>query len=205
MIAMKSEYENRSLVFPRRPGDNNTVLNWVAGDEKEHTKYRLMGEAYLNAAKVLVHKWSRSTPLTDFNAYPIIFLYRHALELLVKSVVLAGRTRLSIPDKGIERALGGHSLTELWPTVEFVFERTAWAKSTSDRKSLRKYRKIVREFDSVDPQSMSFRYPRKKRGGSLLPRHFTFSVPDFANRINSLCDDLLGASIAVGEERPEEE
>jgi len=205
MIAMKSEYENRSLVFPRRPGDNNTVLNWVAGDEKEHTKYRLMGEAYLNAAKVLVHKWSRSTPLTDFDAYPIIFLYRHAVELLMKSLLVAGRTRLAIRDAKTQKALGGHSLAELWPAVEVIFGRMGWAKTARDRELLHEYRRIVEELNSVDPQSMSFRYPGEKGGGNLLPRHFTFNVPHSGKQINSLCQDLMGAAIAVGEVRNEGE
>ncbi|MGD1155716.1 MAG: hypothetical protein ABSA41_07785 [Terriglobia bacterium] len=201
---MKSRRERGPAVFLRRSGNDNAVLNWVSSDEKEYVRYRLMGEAYLNAAKVLVSKWSGSTAVTDFDAYPIIFLYRHALELLIKSLVLAGRTRLGIRDGGIDRALGDHSLTKLWPTVEFIFERMGWAKNTSDQESLHEYRRMARQLNSLDPQSMSFRYPGKKCGGNLLPRNFTFSVPDFGKRINSLCDALLGAVIATGEVRLKE-
>jgi hypothetical protein len=197
MNAMKSKYVRGTAVFLRRPGDDNTVFNWVSSDEKKHVEYRLMGKAYFNAAKVLVRKWSRSTALTDFDAYPIIFLYRHALELLIKSVVVAGRTRLAIRDGGIEKALRGHSLTKLWPIATSIFDRMGWAKNTSEGASLHKKGKMVQELDSVDPLSMSFRYPRDKGGSDLLPRHFTFNVPQSAKLINSLCADLLGAAVAI--------
>ncbi len=194
---MKRRRSRAQALFVRRPGDDNTVLNWVSSAGTEHQEYRLMGEAYLSAAKVLVRKWSGSTPFTDFDAYPVVFLYRHALELLMKSLVVAGRTRLAIRTKGIEGALGGHSLTKLWPIVSSVLDAMGWTKDTPEGRPLHESRKLIDQLNSADPQSMSFRYPRSKRGGDLLPSHLTFNLPDSAKLVNSLCDSLLGAAIAI--------
>ena len=38
-------------------------------------------------------------PIEDFRAYPIVFLYRHAIELYMKAIILVGSDMLTLKDQ----------------------------------------------------------------------------------------------------------
>ena len=72
-------------LFIRR-GYNNTVLNWHREPEKE---FHLYGEAFWNAAKTLLQNDALDRlPIASFDASVIVYLYRHALELFLKEILI---------------------------------------------------------------------------------------------------------------------
>jgi len=104
---------------------NNTVLNWLGEPEKE---FHVYGEAFWNAAKNLLQNEALDKrPSASFDACVIVYLYRHALELFLKEILI-GRCgelidRRPSPDTVVN---AGHSLTKLLPDVrriEQVFKR----------------------------------------------------------------------------------
>lgn len=82
---MKKKRPNPSL-FAFKPGPHNTVLNWhnIPGQD-----LFLYARSFHEAAKALATSFQPDTNhLTDFDACPIVFRYRHALELHLKAMVL---------------------------------------------------------------------------------------------------------------------
>jgi len=95
--------------------------------------------------------------------FPVAYLYRHHLELMLKELVQLG-TRVGALDdcKGI---LGWHNLHKLWNKVRHLI-REVWPDSPDD--DLRAAEQVVLEFHKLDPTGQAFRYSRAKNGAKHL-------------------------------------
>lgn len=117
---------------------------------------------FKRAADVMVEQGIQHRSDLNFLIYPIVFNYRHYLELALKELVMtvrrAERDQRPMPTH--------HRLTPLWDEVRaYALEHG----SGEDRESLMAVDSVVREFDRVDPGSMTFRYGVGKSGEQLLP------------------------------------
>lgn len=185
------------------------VLNWHGTPEKEFTYF---AEAFYLVAKDAVanlrqdHSFGlNGLPLKDFQAYPIVFLYRHALELYMKAVILIGSPMLSIANQtkvDRETLLKTHSLEFLRQELERIFEAYEWDwdLGVPNFQSVLDFRKIIAEFQEVDAKSSAFRYPVDTKGGASLTSHFRFNLFEFCEILDGLLIALEGASIGAYEE-----
>lgn len=98
----------------------------------------------------------------DLMIYPIIFLYRHHLELSLKEIIIKGNELL---DEQI-KLKNVHSLCELWSDCRTVLQRIDVA---IDIPATEAFEANIRQLDQIDPESMSFRYPVTKNGTPTLP------------------------------------
>jgi hypothetical protein len=185
------------------------VLNWHGTPEREFT---LFAEAFHKVAQDAVAALHQNSlfglygsPIEDFRAYPVVFLYRHALELYMKAVILVGSPMLAI--KGMtkvdrQRLLKTHSLDSLRKELERVFKAYEWEwdLGTPEYQSLEDFRKIIAELHAVDAGSYVFRYPLDTKGSCSLPSHFRFNLFDFCEVLDSLLSALEGAAIGAYEE-----
>src|SRR5207248_1310375 len=104
---MDSLKKKRLFVDNGKP-HGTVVLNWHGTPEGEFTYF---AEAFHNLAKESVlnlrsndHFGLHGIPWEDFRAYPIVFLYRHSLELYMKAVLLVGSPMLQLRgEPGIDR------------------------------------------------------------------------------------------------------
>ena len=71
-------------LFVKRKDRRNTVLNWHRAPEEEFDIY---AGVYWNAAQTLAKNLDLDG-IFGYDACPIVFLYRHALELYLKAVLL---------------------------------------------------------------------------------------------------------------------
>lgn len=181
------------------PGDN-TVLNWCREPERE---FHLYGEAFREAAKALLRNQQLDrSPITAFDAAVIVYLYRHALELFLKEILIGRGGDLVHPRPSPETVLNaGHSLTKLLPDVQRIFVECGWDETFGAEavRTFDDFAAIVGEFEKADPLSFSFRYPVKKDLTGALDGHFTFSVRHFA----SIMDEVLGALSGACDALPE--
>ena len=143
-----------------------------------------LAEQYLKAANLLV-KSIRKQQIGDFEiAYPVLFLYRHALEVLIKHF--------------IGREVNHHRLDALADDlVSFVRDRhgeqvPSWIVSR------------LREIARIDPTSQAFRYgedhyaPRQR---SPVPYETYIRVGELHDVINTLYAALHRAA-AIAAQRP---
>ena len=70
---------------------NNACVNWF------HDPLELYATAYKEAAEKLVKDVITSRRQRDTLVYPIVFLYRHYIELRLKEIIRAGRKFLDEP------------------------------------------------------------------------------------------------------------
>jgi hypothetical protein len=185
-------------LFQSQRDRHGTVLNWNIDPIEEFCCY---ARAFHEAAKALVQALDLDqSPHCDWNACPVVFLYRHSAELYLKGIVLGDGANflLSTPDPA--RILKEHSLKKLFALIREIFKVVDWrafeCEGFSDIGSLES---LILELDGVDPGSHAFRYPVNTKGHGSVKRHFNFSVLEFASRMDPAleCLDTVDFGLAA--------
>jgi hypothetical protein len=130
----------------------------------------------------------------------IVYLYRHALELFLKEILIGRGGELIDPRPSPETVINaGHSLTKLLPDIRRIFVECGWDKTFGSKTAVTfdDFTAIVEEFEKADPSSFSFRYPIKNDFTGALNGHFTFSVHQFALTMDEVLNTLYNACYAL--------
>lgn len=130
--------------------DTHAFCNYIIGYKKAADATY---EAFINAVV------SGDIETTDTICYPLVFLYRHMVELLLKySYIKIKSIRTS---EEIKSFLGnGHNLQKLWECVKNDFVRLSKRMGSEiDTDAIEHY---INEFINNDKKSMAYRYPIEK-------------------------------------------
>jgi len=102
----------------RSHGQGSLVLHWRRDPADDLITYAV---AYKNAAQELVGSLSRAAGSPDGRGYAILFLYRHAIELYLKTVLYRAAKLLQLHGRMTEPWLRAHhSLPKLLAAVRPV-------------------------------------------------------------------------------------
>lgn len=108
---------------------------------------------YKKAADIVVDQVKNGIGYQDFLVYPVMFLYRHYLELAIKNLIFMGWSLLNIaPDDD----LGGHDIKRYWSKCDALLHQISPGDSIQ---ALRDVGRLIDQFSKHDPISMAFRYP----------------------------------------------
>jgi len=185
-----------------RSGNSGTVILNGTGDQvfefdrlarAFHDTGRQAADRLINL-EIGVDGW----PLHDFLAYPVVFLYRHALELHMKAIILAGAPVFVLrkqPQIDRNVLFNDHSFERLGHDFERVFGefRWSWDFGYDELRSIADFRDLLRQFQAVDARSVAFRYPQN------MPRGFRVNVFRFADLLDPLLFALRGLPLAAEE------
>lgn len=108
--------------------------------------------------------------------YPMLFLYRHSLELFLKSNIL-GRNK-------------SHNLNDL---LEEFIKQTNESHNVDISNGW--FAKSIREFSKIDPLGQSFRYPQKLTGGPTITGSFVFNVIEWCEKSTQICNVFVHLNI----------
>jgi hypothetical protein len=175
------------IPWPRK-GD----LLFVDGDDWWHNacvgwsceEWHGYAEGYKRAADLLVQHVADTQSNQDYLIYPIVFLYRQALEIALKHLLYKGSLLLD-RDSGIPKQ---HRLVPVWQQCRAIIEEV-WPEGPRDE--LDSVGEILHQFDYRDPVSTVFRYPVDTSGRASLPVNERINIRNFsqvANRVFSLVD-----------------
>jgi hypothetical protein len=198
LLDMRKRPSARHLFKPAEGPYGNVVLNFTGRPQNE---FAILGRAYQDAGKSLVQVFSAAPGYSDFDAYPIVFVYRHAMELAIKAVLNLGNqlaVALGQPHLETSDLFRDHSLARHLPKITAIFEEVGW-NDALDQAGLPKADEIIKELDRIDPGSFAFRYTIKKDGSPSVDSHFTFAPGAFATALDPVLDSLLGACSGLEE------
>jgi len=147
------------------------------------------------AAETLVRDISKRETYTDREACPIVFLYRHALELCLKALLLEAATLMQVEgeEHDFSEQLRKHDLKPLTTPLQETFGRFnhSWRLGREVSCSYEDVLELVEELDQLDPGSYAFRYPVTKSFNSpSLPHHLRFDVFEFSRRAGKILEEL---------------
>ena len=189
----------KKILFKPGTMHGNVVLNFRNSPESEFGHY---AEEFHNAGKLLAQRIKRSRNYSDLQACPIVFLYRHALELYLKDIVMVGNWFIqssgATPIVKTED-IGSHGLARLAPALKQAFDTVGWdwKIDVAYMKTEKEFEVLLKEIDAIDPLSQSFRYPTKRNGEASVSKHFLFSILEFSKTLDPILDMLDSASAGL--------
>lgn len=158
-------------------------------------------DGFRSAARRLVEDLMEKSDvhlMVDVVVYPVVFLYRHHLELLLKLLIVAGRRFLSESDD----QPFGHCLDKLWmtarPSMERCFDDADWSQNDI-------VTSLMAELSALDPNGEAARYPESNKGTKHFQELTLLNVRHFADVAERLSEYLSAVvdviEITVSERR----
>jgi hypothetical protein len=166
----------------------NFVISFTPNPQGD---FGVFAKGYTLAANRLASLLLEAPRFSDYEAYPVVFLYRHALELSLKhiiysSVKLAAFKHLDDVDRGLQNS---HDLRRLSRIVEAIVA-LLFPDDESLRQAIAMVTETCHEFSEIDPRSDGYRYPIDSKGQRSTKRHQVVNLRSFADRMSSVLEDL---------------
>lgn len=141
--------KNFVISFTREPGDD----------------FGVFAQGYAHAASTLAENLLSRARFPDFDAYPVAFLYRHALELYLKNIIYRAALLMTFKhmDNVDANLYNNHDLTVLSEKAATILQRLF--PSDADLQQLSEEIVMVSsEFSDIDANSFAYRYPIDRSG-----------------------------------------
>jgi hypothetical protein len=182
----------------------NVVFNFTREPVVDLTAF---ARGYHEAGQRLVPHIAESNGYADYEGYPILYLYRHSLELFLKAAAMVGLHLRALLGEEVstKELFTQHRLLRLFdPFCEAVkaagYELTPETLHGSGLSSFDDLKVLLADLDQLDYQSQAFRYPVRRDGSAgVLPRHSVFNVITFAASMDPLLRILDGCVCACME------
>lgn len=179
--------KNDNLFVAGDDWKNNACLNW------SHSEWELYTIGYKEAADNLSRNIMQSGTDQDTLIYPIVFLYRHYLELVLKSIImriqLLNDEKLKIPSH--------HKLEPLWSDCKKAIKNIL--KREDIKYDIKPVNDAIIQFSGIDNKSMTFRYPVSKELESLIPSDLKYiNIRNLFEIMQKISNFFEIISIALG-------
>jgi hypothetical protein len=166
----------------------NFVISFTRNPKED---FGVFSKGYTLAANRLAGFLFEAQRFSDYEAYPIVFLYRHAIELSLKHIIytsakLAAFKHLDDVDRGLQNS---HDLKRLSGIVATLLA-TLFPKDAGLRQAIAMVTETCREFSEIDPRSDGYRYPINREGQVSTNRHQVVNLRAFADRMSAVLEDL---------------
>ena len=124
--------------------------------------------------------------------YPIVFLYRHFLELALKETIRIAHEYFRVEKK----YPNGHNIEKLWQTCRPLLEKAFPDDSPDD---LENVEAILVQYSIKDPQSTLFRYPVEKDGSEISNEQKRLNLENLKNVMGGIDSFFYGVQSAMEE------
>ena len=161
---------------------NNACLNYMPDHGTAYT------EGYRRAADILINHIDESGRDQDFLVYPVLFLYRHHLELLIKQIIGLALALAEDPDKH-QYKKDDHNLNNLWPLAQKLILEVDDSYRPSDFKIVKE---VVKALHQADERATDFRYAKRNDGTRSLEGIHYVNTRRFGKNMGEASDLLDG-------------
>jgi len=118
--------------------------------------------------------------------YPICFLYRHHIELMLKALIkLGGQLRYGRADYPKD-----HRIRQLWQACRPLLEHACPDGNRADTQIVEN---CISEFAALDPSGESFRYDEDRQGNPNFTKDFQLNLGNMRDVMNRLSGFLTGS------------
>ena len=193
-----------SRILKPKPGTRSAFPSWHNGADAE---IHLYAQSLQNVARALVGKLELDQNIrADWDACPIVLLYREALELHLKALVGEGSNFLKTRTDPISLSQT-HFLRWLAQIVCQIIRTVGWESEFTCEgvSSLADFSALVNEVESFDPVTRAIRSDGASTGAkdpnSVSQYYRTFNVVQFAKKLDGLLDFLDATADALAATR----
>lgn len=178
----KKKEAGSNLLASDNDWHNNACLNYMPDHSTAYT------EGYRRAADILIGHIDESGRDQDFLVYPILFLYRHHTELLIKQIIGLALQLADEPDK-YQYKKDNHNLNTLWPLAQKLILEVDESYRLSHFKIVKE---VVKELHQADERATDFRYARRNDGTRSLEGIHYINTRLFGEKMGAASDLLNG-------------
>jgi hypothetical protein len=147
---------------------------------------------YKEAADVLVRNIVKRNAGQDLLVYPVMFLYRHYLELEIKNLIFL----CNHYQDNTANFSTIHGIDQLWGTCNKLLSEIFPNESITERKETTR---LINEFSKIDSNSMAFRYPHNKDGKTPLLNISKINLHNVQDVMEKISNLFSGAEAQIGE------
>lgn len=163
-----------------RPGPN-PELNACVGTNGGPYDFEHYAIGYFIAGRMVATAAAADQLQIDLFVYPLVFLYRHAIELALKHLVT-----VLPPLYGEEvKYQATHKLLDNWTVVRGYLERSA---ESGRPDSIPAFEAILLDFADLDPKGEPFRFPEERAGVPFLQSTTHINVEVFSRAMQFIED-----------------
>lgn len=165
----------------------------IASSFSDNPKYDfgIYAKGYRKAAKLLSDKFLTQNGFADYEGYPIVFLYRHALELNLKNIIYWGIRLAEFKNQiPIDKELyNQHFLNKLakksTDILRILFKHDAELESVIKNMIL-----VAEEYSELDINSFSYRYPIDITGSYPTKKNQLVNITSLTDCMEDLLDSI---------------
>jgi len=179
----------------------NFVISFTDNPKED---FGIFAKGYFNAALQLAESLFSKQNFPDYEAYPVVFLYIHSLELYLKNIIYKAAIIIAFKNiEGIDKKLyNNHDLKFLskkaTDILNLIFQKDKDIKNISNE-----ILEICTEISAIDKDSYSYRYPIDKKGKHSTKRHQVVNLGAFASSMNDFLEKLDNINFGLDFERQE--
>jgi hypothetical protein len=167
---------------------SNFVISFTSTPQQD---FWVFAKGYTRAASCVAEHLLGKQHFSDYEAYPVVFLYRQAFELYLKGLYhKAGFILCFKENQNAFEQLGcSHRLV---PFADF-FTKICKLLFPSDQSLSRfavKVRRYAGEFEEIDSGSDSYRYPVDKKGNPIASHHQLVNLNALHTSMNEVLEEL---------------
>lgn len=178
---------SKILTPEKNDGGKNAVINWFGHDNETLA----IAEGYYRGANYLIDKALDNHEM-DTLVYPILFLYRHLIEVILKRIVFLLEALGNTPFKDSKKK--NHGLKELF---EYIQKECA---SIWDKPFPENVKETILEFDRIDPKAQAFRYDTdNKYGKKFFKGHIHVGLGQLKDKMKKVGSILMGIEAALSD------
>lgn len=185
------------MAFYNESNQSGFVISFTNAPRYDFGNFAL---GYKFAASLIAEKLMESeVRFPDYQAYPVVFLYRHAFELHLKNIIYRGAKFLFYQRvESIDHKLyNNHHLIQLSEKACQVLITAFPEEQIFLRELSEKVKRTAREFHEIDKNSYAYRYPIDRDGNHSTSKSQFVSLESFASHMNNLLDDLETVDAAL--------
>jgi len=170
--------------------DYHACLNYSYDQWHAYTRgYRVGGD-------LLIEHIKKNSFEIDGLVYPVVFMYRQCIELLLKKIIIDSNSILNNTNEFPMI----HDVLELWTKcIGKVNDCLKGWEVDWNKADIKKAEKYLIQLSAKDTRSMAFRYPVDKKGTSHNPEIKRFNVVIFGEKISKVIDLLEKINFAISE------
>ena len=161
---------------------NNARIGW------SHRAEQMYAQGYKRAAEKLLEQFTDTNSELDFLIYPIVFLYRHYVEITLKMIIQYDENSHG----RYKRAMKSHDLMKLWEIAEPIIQEVY---PEVDDEVLSSAWGVIKQIQDVDPGD-SFRYATDIKGNRTLEDLQHINIRNYADvmwKLSCLLDTVIEA------------
>lgn len=181
--------KTRSTMPFNEINDTSNFLISFTNDPKGD--FDVFAKGYTLAANRLAASMLEAPRFADYEAYPVVFLYRHALELSLKHIIYGGVKLAAFRrmDDINEQLKNNHNLLQLSRSAGRVllllFPKDEMLISLNTTVAA-----ICEDWSEIDPRSDAYRYPIDTKGQPSTKRHQVVNLRALSTRMAAVLEDL---------------